>query len=87
MEVAFDDLALKDLQFWKESGNTAIQTKIQKLLFSIQESPYTGIGKPEALKYDLAGTWSRRINNEHRIIYSVHENKIQVHSLKGHYYN
>jgi toxin YoeB len=85
MEVTFDELALKDLQFWKKSGNTAIQTKIQKLLSSIQESPYTGIGKPEALKYDLAGTWSRHINNEHRIVYSVHENKIQVHSLRGHY--
>ena len=55
MEVTFDELALKDLQFWKKSGNTAIQTKIQKLLSSIQESPFTGIGKPEALKYDLAG--------------------------------
>lgn len=85
MEVAFDNLALKDLHFWKKSGNIAIQAKIQKLLSTIKESPYTGIGKPEALKYDLAGNWSRRINNEHRIVYSVHENIIQVHSLKGHY--
>jgi toxin YoeB len=85
MEVAFDDVALKDLQFWKESGNIAIQTKIQKLLLHIKESPYTGIGKPEVLKYGLTGSWSRRINDEHRIIYSVHKNTIQVHSLKGHY--
>ena len=43
MEIAFDELALKDLQFWKDSGNIAIQKKIQKLLSDIQESPYTGI--------------------------------------------
>jgi toxin YoeB len=85
MEVAFDELAMKDLQFWKDSGNIAIQKKIQKLLSDIQESPYTGIGKPELLKYDLAGTWSRRINSVHRIVYSVYQNIIQVHSLRGHY--
>ena len=85
MEVNFDEVALKDLQYWQKSGNTVIQTKIQKLLLNIIESPYSGIGKPEMLKYDLAGNWSRRINNEHRIVYSVHKNSIQIHSLRGHY--
>ena len=63
MEVNFDEVTLKDLQYWQKSGNTVIQTKIQKLLLNIIESPYRGIGKPEMLKYDLAGSWSRRINN------------------------
>lgn len=47
--------------------------KITDLLKDIAEYPYTGIGKPEPLKYELAGYWSRRINSEHRIIYSVHD--------------
>jgi toxin YoeB len=55
------------------------------LLLSIKESPFAGIGKPEALKYNLSGKWSRRITDADRIIYSVAKNLIQVHSLKGHY--
>ena len=80
MEVAFDELALKDIQFWKESGNVAIQKKIPKLILNIQESSYEAIGKPELLKYDLAEIWSRRINKGHRIIYSENRDVIQVHS-------
>ncbi len=51
-----------------KTGNKAIQNKIQELIQSIAISPFKGIGKPEALKYNLAGKWSRRINSEHRII-------------------
>ncbi len=85
MEVAFDEIALGDLNYWKKSGNTGIQRKIEKLILAIKESPYTGIGKPEALKYDLSGKWSRRINPEHRIIYQIIEDKLLIYSLKGHY--
>lgn len=85
MEIAFDEEALEDLEFWKKSRNTSIQKKIQNLLSSIIESPYSGIGKPEVLKYDLSGKWSRRINSEHRLIYSIQKNRIQIHSLRGHY--
>lgn len=85
MEIDFDEEALEDLEFWKKSGSSAIQKKIQSLLASIIESPYVGLGKPEFLKYDLAGKWSRRINKEHRIIYTVQRNRIQIHSLRGHY--
>ncbi len=85
MEVAFDEVALDDLEFWKKSGNKAIQKKIEELILAIKKSPYTGIGKPEALKYSLSGKWSRRINDEHRIIYSVYEDLIFIYSLKGHY--
>lgn len=63
----------KDREYWKKSGNKAIMKKITDLLKDIAEYPYTGIGKPEPLKYELAGYWSRRINSEHRIIYSVHD--------------
>lgn len=61
--------------------------KIKALLNDIAEHPYTGIGKPEALKYELTGKWSRRINAEHRIVYSVHDDIVEVYifSMKYHY--
>ena len=63
--------------------------KITTLLRDISEHPYTGIGKPEPLKYELSGKWSRRINSEHRIIYSVHESTASVYvyvfSMRYHY--
>jgi toxin YoeB len=68
-----------------ESGNASILKKIRKLIEAITQSPFEGIGKPEALKYNLTGCWSRRINKEHRIVYEVFDDKIIVHSLKGHY--
>jgi toxin YoeB len=85
VEVAYLPKALDDLDFWRKSGNKKIQSKISILIKNIQENPYVGIGKPEALKYDLAGKWSRRINQEHRLIYEVEGNKIFIYSLRGHY--
>jgi len=85
MEIEYTQQAQNDLIFWKKSGNKSIQNKIIRLLNAILESPYTGIGKPEALKYELTGKWSRRINGEHRIIYIVMEEIIYIESLKGHY--
>ena len=87
MEVKLLEEADEHLLFWKKSGNTSIQKKIQQLLHSIEESPQAGIGKPEALKHNLSGLWSRRINQEHRMIYEIDEdnNQIVIHSLKGHY--
>ena len=85
MEIVFDQIALKDIQIWKKSGNVAAQKRIEKLLLSIKQTPFAGIGKPEALKYQLTGKWSRRITDEDRIIYRVTKNAIQIHSLKGHY--
>lgn len=87
MEVVYSEESQKDIHFWKRSGNKPIQNKIQQLINAICQDPFNGIGKPEALKHNLAGLWSRRINQEHRIIYEVleEENKIKIHSLKGHY--
>jgi len=85
MEIGFTDKAKADLESWKKSGGKSIQNKISKLIESILSTPYEGLGKPEPLKYDLAGTWSRRINKEHRIVYEVEKNKIIILSLKGHY--
>ncbi|MFD1258494.1 Txe/YoeB family addiction module toxin [Mucilaginibacter terrae] len=85
MEVVLLPDALDDLKSWQKSGNKAIQKKIVELIKSIQDSPFDGIGKPEALKHSLTGKWSRRINSEHRIVYLVEENTIYIYSLKGHY--
>lgn len=70
---------------FKKTGNKPIVSKIKKLIVSIQEDPFSGIGKPEPLKHNLAGLWSRRINREHRLIYEVSEESISILSLKGHY--
>jgi toxin YoeB len=87
MEVKLLEDADKDLAFWMKSGNKSIQKKINQLFYSIQETPYSGIGKPEALKHSMFGLWSRRIDKEHRLVYEIDEklNIIIVHSLRGHY--
>lgn len=83
MEVVFMPDAEKDLVFWK--SNKAVLKRITQLIRSIQQTPFAGIGKPELLKYQLSGNWSRRITLEHRIVYEVKDNKILIHSLRGHY--
>ena len=85
MEVGYSAKAMDDIFYWKKSGNKKIQQKIAALIASIEETPFTGIGFPEALKYNLTGFWSRRINQEHRLIYEVSKNTIIIHSLLGHY--
>ena len=84
--LVFSQQAQKDIEFYKKSGNTAVLRKILSLLNEIAEYPYEGSGKPEPLKYSLAGCWSRRINLEHRLVYEVSGNKILIHSAKGHYF-
>lgn len=85
MEITYSADAKEDLLFWRKSGNKAVQKKITSILNSILETPFEGIGKPEPLKYDLSGKWSRRINQEHRLIYDVTEIRIKIYSLRGHY--
>lgn len=85
MELEYTLQASEDLAFWKKSNNVAVLKKIRKLIESISETPYEGIGKPEPLKHGLTGCWFRRINQEHRIVYEVLTNKVMVLSIKGHY--
>ena len=86
MEVELTSNALKDLNYWKKTNNTTIQKRITILLADIIKHPFTGIGKPEALKHQLKGYWSRRITKEHRIVYKVENNKlIIVAALRFHY--
>lgn len=89
MQIEFSKKAKEDLNFWVKSGNKSVLNKIYSLIDDIQLHPYEGLGKPEQLKHQLSGRWSRRINKEHRIIYKVtEENTIEILdilSLKGHY--
>ena len=85
MEVTYAVKAQEDLDFWRKSGQKSIQEKISELIKDIVLHPKTGKGKPEELKYKWSGCWSRRINQEHRIIYEIDNETIIVHSLKGHY--
>ncbi len=62
-----------------------IAKKIGALLADIEKTPFTGIGKPEPLKYHLSGCWSRRIDREHRLVYQVNKNNIIVLTCKHHY--
>jgi len=72
----FSGQAQKDIAFHRTSGNKAILKKLLVLLEEVAEHPLEGTGKPEALKYGLSGCWSRRINQEHRLVYQVFENTI-----------
>lgn len=87
MELEFKPKALRDIELWKKSGQLQIQKKITELLRDIVAHPYEGFGKPEALRYELSGKWSRRISKEDRLIYTVDEinQVINILSLKGHY--
>lgn len=85
MDVVLLPDANKDLNFWVKTGNKTILRKIGRLIEAIILNPYEGIGNPEPLKYSLSGTWSRRITIEHRIVYEITDEKLFIHSLKGHY--
>ena len=85
MEVNYSENALDDIAYWKEKGTEKIRKRISKLITSIEASPFTGLGKPEPMRYEMTGKWSRRIDNKNRIIYSVAQECIRIYSLRGHY--
>ena len=86
MEIKLLPQADEDLAYWKHIGNKRIMNRISALLADILEHPFSGIGKPEPLK-GTNGKWSRRINDEHRIVYSVSSGFVYVYvfSLRYHY--
>lgn len=70
MDIVFTKNAWDDFEYWIENDAELVK-KIKELLKSIRQNPFTGIGKPEPLKYDLKGYWSRRISSEHRLVYKI----------------
>lgn len=70
MDFVFTQNGWQDFQYWIENDNETV-LRINELLKAIRQNPFQGIGKPEPLKYDLKGWWSRRITGEHRLVYKV----------------
>lgn len=83
-KIIFSKNAWEDYIFW-QAENKKILKKINALIKDIQSTPYSGIGKPEPLKYDLTGLWSRRIDREHRLVYQVNENELLIYNCRYHY--
>jgi toxin YoeB len=74
MIIQFTENAWEDLEYWLETDLEQAE-KIKDLLREIRRTPFHGLGKPEPLKYDLKGFWSRRISGEHRLVYKIAGNK------------
>ncbi len=83
-QLTFTSEAWEDYLYW-QSNDKQILKKINQLLKDRQRDPMAGIGKPEALRGDLSGSWSRRINDEHRLVYIVSGNEIRVSACRYHY--
>ena len=84
MRIIFSKNAWEDYTSW-QTEDKKILKKINNLIIEIQRTPYEGTGKPEPLKYDLAGLWSRRIDLEHRLVYKTDDNYILIYACKYHY--
>ena len=84
MRLIFADEAWDDYLYWQKHDKQMVD-RINKLIKEIQREPFSGIGKPEALKHALAGFWSRRITDEHRMVYRVEGNTLLVAQLRFHY--
>ena len=84
MRITFSSHAWEDYTTWLKEDRKML-VKINQLIKDIQRTPYEGIGKPEALKYDLAGYWSRRIDREHRLVYKVDNDTVIIISCRYHY--
>jgi toxin YoeB len=82
--ISFHTNAFDEYSDWAFTDKKVF-VKIVKLIMEIQRTPYEGSGKPEQLKHEKSGQWSRRINLEHRLIYEVTDDKIVIYSCKGHY--
>jgi len=84
MRIVFSQNAWEDYTSWLTEDKKILR-KINDLIKDIQRTPYTGLGKPEPLKYDLTGLWSRRIDREHRMVYQVIADEILIYSCRYHY--
>ena len=84
MDISFHKNAFEDYIFFQKNDKKTVE-RINKLLKDIVREPFSGIGKPEALKHNLSGLWSRRISNEHRLVYTVKNDSIYVLQCRYHY--
>jgi len=84
MKLIFSENAWEDYLYWQKTDKKILK-RVNKLIKDVQQNKYEGIGKPEPLKHNLSGFWSRRINNEHRLVYKIENNTILIAQIKYHY--
>ena len=84
MKIIFADQGWDDFTYWVDHDRK-LAKRIARLIKEIERDPFDGIGKPEPLKHDMAGFWSRRITDEHRLVYSVEKNQILIAQARYHY--
>ena len=84
MKLIFAEKAWDDYLYWQKTDKKILK-RINTLIKEIKRDPFEGVGKPEPLKHALSGYWSRRINDEHRIVYKVHGDSLLIAQLRYHY--
>lgn len=84
MKIVFADRGWEDLTYWVEHDRK-IAARIVRLIKEIEREPFKGVGKPEPLRHDLAGFWSRRITDEHRLVYAVDKRQLLIAQARYHY--
>lgn len=84
MKIVFHPNAWEDYLYWQKNDKKLLQ-KVNSLIKEIERTPFEGTGKPEALKFDLSGFWSRRINQEHRLVYTIEKESLHILSCRYHY--
>lgn len=84
MNIAFLEDAWNDYLYWQTFDKNILK-RINNLIKDIQREPFQGIGKPEPLKFDMAGCWSRRITEEHRLVYKIHDHRVIILQCRYHY--
>ncbi len=84
MKLIFSGHAWEDYLYWQKTDKNMLK-RINNLIHEIMRDPFTGSGKPELLKHGLSGYWSRRINDEHRIVYRPAEDEVFIAQLRYHY--
>lgn len=84
MKLTFSDEAWEDYLYWQKPDRRMVE-RINKLIKEVQRDPFAGAGKPEALKHALSGFWSRRVTDEHRMVYRVTEDALEIAQLRFHY--
>ena len=84
MKLVFAEQAWEDYLYWQKTDKKLVK-RINDLIKEITRTPYTGTGKPEPLKHVLSGFWSRRINDEHRIVYKIADGEVLIAQLRYHY--
>jgi toxin YoeB len=84
LKLIFSETAWEDYLYWQKTDRKIMQ-RINELIQTIMRTPFEGIGKPEPLKHGFKGYWSRRINDEHRIVYKVQDDAIFIAQCRYHY--